>query len=134
MKKITRVLVGLIIVLTITQCHSKEESKIAGVWQLSTAYINGSEIPGASMGNWLWEFNDAGGFLTDIGGMREKGIYTLKDSVLTIRLTNSKAKPNQIYTITRLDTSELDLKSSDTAQVRFRFIKRSASEVSGEKD
>ena len=134
MKKIARLLIGLIIVLTITQCHNKDESKIAGVWQLSTAYINGTEIPGGSMGSWLWEFNDAGGFLTDIGGMREKGVYTLKDSLLTIRLTSGKDKPNQVYTVTRLDTAELDLKSREANQVRFRFIKRSASEVSGEKD
>ena len=86
------------------------------------------------MGSWLWEFNDAGGFLTDIGGMREKGVYTCKDSILTLRLTSGKDKPNQIYTVTRLDTSELDIKLRNDNKISYRFIRRNVKEVTGEKD
>jgi len=125
----------VLIILGLSQCHSKEQKNIIGVWQLQQITVNGTTIPGGSMGNLLWEFNEAGGYLTDVGGMREKGLYTLKDSVLTLKLGKDKNRPAQVYKVARLDSVLLDINFSDNrTNSSMRFLKRSAGDFNQDKD
>ncbi len=135
MKKLIAPFLGFILLLSLTQCRTSTENKIVGVWQLQQMVINGTVLQGSSLGNWLWEFNDAGGYLTDVAAMREKGLYAIKDSLLTLKLVTEKNRPDQVYKITRLDSLELDLVSTEIANKQsLRFLRRKVSEVTGEKD
>lgn len=134
--KLTGVIVLLVLLVSLTQCKSKFERNLVGVWQLQELVINGASLKGNSLGNWLWEFNDAGGYLTDVAGMREKGRYALKDSVLTLKIMIPKDGPTQIYRVLKLDTAALELFSYENRnKTTLRFVKRKINEVSqGEKD
>jgi len=135
MRKLYVPILGLFVLLGLAQCHSKAEKDLVGVWQLQQMKVGSTTLPGSSMGNWLWEFNEAGGYLADVAGMREKGFYTLKDSSLTLQLGKDKSKPGQVYKITRLDAVELDLVSNEkqtTSELRFK--KRSVGDVNQDKD
>jgi hypothetical protein len=121
----------LLILLGLTQCHN-ERQKIKGVWQLQTMVVNGTKIPGNSLGTWLWEFNESGGYLTDVAGMREKGLYTLTGDQLTLKHAPSKKLPDQLYKVAKLDTAALDLQATDQGNsTSLHFIKRKTSEVPG---
>jgi len=136
MRKFIVPILGIIIMMGLTQCHSNSEKKIVGVWQLKELVVNGTVLQGSSLGNWLWEFNEAGGYLTDVAGMREKGTYTLKDSILSLKLVTEKSQPKQVYKVARLDSVELDLIANDANNRQsLRFIKRKVSDVvGGDKD
>ena len=131
MRKLRIPIFILLILLGLTQCHNEKE-KIVGVWQLQTMVVNGTTIPGSSLGTWLWEFNESGGYLTDVAGMREKGIYTLTGDQLSLKHPASKKLPDQFYKITKLDTTTLNLQSTDPgSSTSLHFFKRKASEVPG---
>ncbi len=135
MKRVVFWGVVIAIVLALSQCKSKSESKLTGVWQLKELQINGTTIQGNALGSWLWEFNEAGGYLTDVAGMREKGAYTYKDSLLTLSVKNKGNRPDQVYKVERLDSVELYLVSTEKHnKSSLHFIKRNVSEVAGDKD
>jgi len=122
---------ALLILLGLDQCHG-EKQKIVGVWQLQTMVVNGTTIPGNSLGTWLWEFNESGGYLTDVAGMREKGLYTLTADQLSLKHDPAKKLPDQLYKVAKLDTAILDLQSTDPGNsTSLHFFKRKVSEVPG---
>jgi hypothetical protein len=133
-KRITLLVAAFILLSCLTQCHNKNE-KITGVWQLQVMEVNGTTLSGKSLGTWLWEFNESGGFLTDVAGMREKGQYTLQDDQLTLKHILSKDKPDQVYKIAKLDTAVLDLLSVEKGyNTTMHFIKRKVGDATGDKD
>ena len=134
--KLILVFTALFLVLSLTQCKSKNEKNLVGVWQLQTLVINGALLQGNSLGNWLWEFNEQGGYLTDVAGMREKGKYTLKDSILTLKILIPKDGPTQVYKVIKLDTAQLDLFYFENHnRSTLHFIKRNVGDVAaGDKD
>ena len=126
-------LTGLILILCLTQCGNKDAKNLVGVWQLQQMNINGAVLSGKSLGNWLWEFNAVGGYLTDIAGMREKGKYYLKDSVLTLKIMMPKDGPTQVYKIVKLDSMQLDLFYYENRnRSTLHFIKRQVGDVKAE--
>jgi len=135
MKKFVAPALIVFILIGLTQCHNGSDSKIVGVWQLQEMVINGTKLQGSSLGNWLWEFNGAGGYLSDVAGMREKGRYTLKDGQISLQITTEKNRPAQVYKVARLDSVELDLLSVENVNKQsLRFLRRKVSEVTVDKD
>jgi hypothetical protein len=110
----------------LTQCHSNSnKGKLVGIWQLRTLDINGTRLQGQSLGNWLWEFNEEGGYLTDVSGVRQKGHYTVKDSTLTLKPIAEQNKPEQVFNITLLDSVEMELvTANEKNRSALHFVKR----------
>jgi hypothetical protein len=133
--KLIGFILTVMLISGLTQCGHKEQSKMVGVWQLDEMVVNGTMLKGNSLGKWLWEFNASGGFLSDIAGVREKGHYGLKDSVLTLKILVPKDGPSQVYRVIKLDSAELDLFSYENRnKSTLRFIKRKMGDVAVDKD
>lgn len=117
--------VGVIwLILFLAQCQQEGDKKLVGIWQLEKMNINGTEIDGHSLGNWLWEFNEEGGYLSNVAGQTEKGWYKLKDKQLRLQITSKENRTEQIYLVGKLDTASLELSSKDEKnKATFRFIK-----------
>ncbi|HWB62485.1 MAG TPA: lipocalin family protein [Chitinophagales bacterium] len=134
MKKLNIFLIAALILVTVTQCNQKTE-KITGIWQLQSMTINGTLLQGNALGNWLWEFNDKGGYLSDIAGIKEKGLYKIKDNKLTLQPVGEKAHAQQTYTIEKLDSLEMTLSAVGGGNKSIlRFLKTQAEGVQGDKD
>ena len=134
MRKTSYVLAILFYVLILSSCNNKNGEKLVGIWQLQLMDVNGSKLQGNSLGNWLWEFNEEGGYLADIGGAREKGRYDFKGNTLKLQAVTSKDKPAQLYTVTNIDSVHLDLVSTEVnSKAALHFVKIQAGQV-GEKD
>lgn len=120
--------------LFITQCRSKEEKQLTGIWKLETMNINGTEMSGASLGEWLWEFNDEGGYLVMVAGAKEKGKFKVKEGRLSMKSVTIAERPETTYEITQLDSAALKLKAvSDKNSSSLSFIKIDEGET-GEDD
>ena len=134
-KIIASALLGMLVLMGLNQCTNKKADKLVGVWQLQEMVVGGTVLKGNSLGTWLWEFNEAGGYLTDVAGVREKGVYTYKDSLLTLKITFGKKRPEAVYKVANLDTAQLYLQATDQSKSTLLFIKRKVSDISGgEKD
>jgi hypothetical protein len=126
---------AVILLLGLTQCGKKQQNSIVGIWQMQSMVVNGTLLSGKSLGTWLWEFNGEGGYLTDVAGMREKGRYGIKDSILTLKILVPKDGPSQVYRIIKLDSAQMDLFSYDNRnKSTLHFIKRKVGEVEVDKD
>lgn len=124
MKKHTGWLGLILLCLFLSQCANKEHEKIVGIWQLEQMNINGTNMDGHSLGEWLWEFNEDGGYMTNVGGETEKGWYKLKDKELKIKITTVENREEQIYLVNLLDSAHLELTSSgDKNKATIRFLK-----------
>ena len=125
MKKHTACIISsLLIIFLLTQCNHERKEKLEGIWQLQTLEINGTILQGNSLGDWKWEFNEEGGYLTDVAGAREKGLYTLKGNKLILKSVTVKERPEQILNIVQLDSVRLDLVSADDKnKSALHFIK-----------
>ena len=125
MKKNTACIISsLLIIFLLTQCNHERKEKLEGIWQLQTLEINGTVLQGNSLGDWKWEFNEEGGYLTDVAGAREKGLYTLKGNKLILKSVTVKERPEQILNIVQLDSVRLDLVSADDKnKSALHFIK-----------
>lgn len=133
MRKFGFPLLVLFLLSGLTQCHNAAKKKLVGIWQLENMAINSTVLSGNSLGTWLWEFNDAGGFLTDVAGMREKGRYTLSDSTLTLKVTIPHIRPGQVYRVAKLDSAEMDLVSAEVQnKSTLHFVKRKLGDVTKE--
>ena len=120
--------------LLLCNCRSEETEKLVGIWKLEILDINGTALRGTSLGNWLWEFNDKGGYLINVAGAVQKGKYTLHNRQLKLDPVGSKEPPGQIYSVAKLDSSALHLVSStDKNKTMLFFIKIGSKEI-GEKD
>ena len=123
-KNITCIITSLLIIFLLTQCNHERKEKLEGIWQLQTLEINGTILQGNSLGDWKWEFNEEGGYLTDVAGAREKGLYTLKGNKLILKSVTVKERPEQILNIIQLDSVRLDLVSADDKnKSTLHFIK-----------
>ncbi len=115
MKIKTGVLALLLTALYIlTGCNSKQKDNLEGVWRLTNLEINGTNLNGASLGDWKWEFNEEGGYLTDVAGAREKGLYKLRGQTLKLKSVTHKERPEQVLTIVSLDSVNMHLQTADT--------------------
>lgn len=112
-KDIISVLSIVFIVFLVSGCGNKQKEKLEGIWQLQTIEINGTVLQGKSLGDWKWEFNEEGGYLNDVAGEKEKGLYTLKGNTLTLKSVTYKDRPEQVLNIVRLDSLQMDLESAD---------------------
>lgn len=117
--------IGVILLgLFLSQCTNKENEKIVGIWQLEQMNINGTNMDGHSLGEWLWEFNEDGGYMTNVGGETEKGWYKLKDKELKIKITTVENREEQIYLVNLLDSAHLELASTGNEnKATIRFLK-----------
>jgi hypothetical protein len=139
MKSKRRIISGMllmvaIVLLLITSC-GKNKAAITGIWQLRQMEVHGTSINGNSLGDWLWEFNKEGQYLTDIAGAKEKGSFKLTGKQLTMQPVSSANRPTVIYNVVQLDTASMDLVSADSvAGITLHFYKRNAEDVTGDKD
>jgi len=110
------------------------KQKLLGIWQLQWMEVNGSHLAGNSVGNWLWEFNSEGGYLHNVAGAKEKGIYKLDGKKLMLIPVMGKARVEHDYNIVTIDSVEMDLVLIDKqSKSELYFLKKAASAV-GEKD
>lgn len=124
MKKVLFILVVIISTLTAAQCKTGQKNNLVGIWKLEHMEVNGTIIYGHSLGNWLWEFNDEGGYLTDVAAVREKGRYTLSAKTLTLKAVTTKNKAPQSYNIVKLDSTTLHISSTaNGTKTDLYFIK-----------
>lgn len=133
-KTLNYLLLGLTVVL-LAKCTNKQKEKLEGIWRLDKVEVNGTVLPGNSLGNQLWEFNDANGYLILIAGAKEKGTYTLKGDKLLLKSATVADKPETEYRIAKLDTAELHLAAEyDKNKTYFTFVKAAGEEVASEED
>jgi hypothetical protein len=110
--------------LILTQCRNKQEKQLYGIWKLDVMEVNGTEISGSSLGEWMWEFNEEGGYLVMVAGAKEKGKYSLKDGKLTMKSVTVKEKPETVYEVTRLDSAAMNLTAEGEKNTsHLHFIK-----------
>lgn len=134
MKKLLFVCVVFASIFLLTNCQNEGKEKLTGIWKLDVMDINNTPISGSSLGGWLWEFNDEGGYLINVAGAVEKGTYKLSKEKLTLSSVTNKDRPDQTYTIAKLDSASLNLVSAtEKNKTSLTFIKVSGGEV-GEKD
>ncbi|MFN8298859.1 MAG: lipocalin family protein [Chitinophagales bacterium] len=132
--KAKHILVALVAVLFLSQCKNKTVEQLTGIWQVSKADVNGTSIDGSTLGNWLWEFNDEGGYLVLAAGAKEKGTYKVTGQTLTLKSVTYKDRAETVYTISSLDSVNLVLHSeSNGNKSTFTFIRKGEGEV-GEDD
>jgi len=112
-KNIIPLTTTLLFLLLLVQCNNNKQEKIEGIWQLQTLEVNGTALNGTSLGDWKWEFNDAGGYMTDVAGAREKGRYTIKADKLILKSLTYKERPEQVLSIIHLDSIQMNLASAD---------------------
>jgi len=116
--------------LFLSQCHNREKQRLVGVWKLNDLDINGTRMTGASLGSWMWEFNAQGGYLVDVSGQREKGVYKLNKDQLTVQITTAPNRPEATYTIARLDSVQMVLSSiTDKNKSTLSFVRMRAAGV-----
>ena len=129
------ILFGVVLALCfLADCHHKSKEKLVGIWKLDVMDINHTQLRGSSLGNWLWEFNEEGGYLINIAGEVEKGIYKVDDKKLTLKSVTHKERPEQTYTVTKLDSANLNLVAvSEKNSTSLYFVKLKSEDV-GEKD
>jgi hypothetical protein len=133
-KTVYLLLFSLLFLLLLTQCRNKQEKQLVGVWKMETMNINGTEMSGASLGEWLWEFNDEGGYLVMVAGAKEKGKFKVKEGRLSMKSVTIAERPETSYEIVQLDSTVLKLKAiSDKNSSSLSFIKIDAGEP-GEDD
>ena len=114
----------LLLTLLLVQCNRERKEKLEGIWRLRTLEINGTVISGTSLGDWKWEFNEEGGYLTDVAGAREKGSYTLKGNQLSMKSVTHSERPAQVYQIALIDSVQLNLVTDDAKnKSSLHFIK-----------
>ena len=139
MKAKRRIISGMLLILPlalllITSCN-KNKAAITGIWQLRQMEVHDTQINGNSLGDWLWEFNKEGGYLTDVAGAKEKGSFKLTGKQLTMQPVSSANRPTVIYNVLHLDTASMDLVSADSvAGITLHFYKRNAEDVTGDND
>lgn len=132
--KVKYLLPALIALLFLAQCKNETAEKLNGIWQVSKADVNGTSIDGNTLGTWLWEFNDEGGYLILAAGAKDKGTYKISGKNLTLKSVTFKDRAETVYQITTLDSVNLVLYSEANGnKSQFTFIRKGAGEI-GEDD
>lgn len=114
-------------VLLLTQCNNEQKEKLVGIWRVTEVKINGTTMDVTTFGNWLWEFNEGGGYMVNLAGVKEKGTYKISDKELAVKSVTYAEKPETVYAISKLDAQEMILISSESAKntTTIRFSKTS---------
>ncbi|MES2620965.1 MAG: lipocalin family protein [Bacteroidota bacterium] len=134
MKKIRLTACIALSFLLIASCENKAKEKLTGVWKLEIMDINNTPLQGSSFGRWLWEFNEEGGYLINVDGAVEKGTYKVDKDKLTLKSITQKERPDQVFTIAKLDSANMNLVSAtDKNTTSLTFIKMESEDVA-EKD
>lgn len=134
MKKICLTTCIALAILFFTSCQNKAKEKLTGVWKLEIMDINNTPLQGSAFGRWLWEFNEEGGYLINVDGAVEKGRYIVDKDKLTLKSVTQKERPDQVFTIAKLDSANMNLVSAtDKNTTSLTFIKLESGEVA-EKD
>lgn len=113
MKKIATVTLLLGVLMFCIQCNRNAKQNLEGIWSLKNFQVNGTDMSGAALGDWKWEFNDEGGYMTDLAGVKEKGTYRLTDNSLQLKSVTHPERPEQVYVVTLLDSVQLRLTATD---------------------
>lgn len=122
MKKTLVILAAII--LSITACTSKREQQLHGLWKMESMDLNGTVIRGESLGRWMYEFNDKGGYMVDVSGVKEKGKYKLEEKKLTLTSLTFEDKPATTFDVVVFDSVNLELFSkTDNNQTRIKLVK-----------
>jgi hypothetical protein len=132
MKKLISSAAMLIFILA--GCHNTGKEKLTGIWKLQVMDINNTALRGSSLGNWLWEFNDKGGYLANVAGAVEKGTYKIDKDKLTMKPVTPAERPEQIYTIAKLDSASLNLVTASEKNKTSLFFVRVKGEEVAERD
>ena len=128
------IIATLIIMVFAAACNNQKNEALTGIWKLKTMDINGVSIQGEALGNWLWEFNDEGGYMINVAGAIEKGKYNYDGQKLILKSLTSKDRPEQTYNVIQLDSVSMLLSSvTDKNTSKLNFIKIDEGEL-GEKD
>ena len=134
MKKIFSCFLCTLFVLLLTECNNTANEELVGIWKVESLKINDTELPGGGLENWLWEFNEEGGYMINAEGGKEKGTYKRKKNELTLHPVSNAERPDLTYTISHLDSANLKLSSStDKSKMYINFVKVNEGEI-GEKD
>ena len=96
MKKICFVLSVFFSVLLLGNCSNKSKKQLTGIWKLNMMDINNTPIQGSSLGSWLWEFNEEGGYMVNVAGAIEKGTYKIDKIKLKITWVTNKYRSDKI--------------------------------------
>ncbi len=96
----------------ISSCNQKSEKQfdaknLTGVWRIDQYDINGTVLEHESIGKPMIEFR-GDEYLINTSGVVEKGRFTVEDSTLKFDCTTNPDKPDNEFTITKLDTSEVE--------------------------
>jgi hypothetical protein len=134
MKKIFSYFLCVVFVLLLTECNNTDNEELVGIWKVESLSINDTNLPGGGLENWLWEFNEEGGYMINAEGGTEKGTYKKENNSLTLHPVSNAERPDLTYTISHLDSANLKLSSiTDKSKMLISFVKVAAGEM-GEKD
>jgi len=134
MKKNVSAFLIVLSVFLLIGCHNESKDKLTGIWKLDVMDINHTPLRGSSLGNWLWEFNEEGGYLINVSGEVEKGTYKLDKDKLTLKSVTHKERPKQTFTVAKLDSANLNLVSVTDKNTSSLFFVKMRGEDVGEKD
>jgi hypothetical protein len=123
-----------ILIFLLAGCHNKGKEKLTGIWKLEVMDINNTALRGSSLGNWLWEFNEEGGYLVNVAGAVEKGTYKIDKDKLTMKPVTPAERPEQIYSIAKLDSVSLNLVTASEKNKTSLFFMKVKGEDVVEKD
>lgn len=110
------------VLILLTQCESSTKKQLVGVWKVTSVDLNGTRLDGATAGRWMWEFNDAGGYMIVASGMQDKGTYKLDGKTLKIKSVINADKPEATYTIQSIDTLNLQLYSETNGNKTLLYL------------
>lgn len=99
----------IIATLFFNSCDNKNKKgfnadNIIGVWVIDQYEINGTVLAHENIGKPKIEFR-GDEYLINTAGEVEKGTYTISDSTLKLDCTTNPDKPDNSFTLTRLDSS-----------------------------
>ncbi|MFN8288560.1 MAG: hypothetical protein U0V74_17525 [Chitinophagales bacterium] len=99
------------LILLLAQCTNKTKEQLRGIWRVDAIELNNTKMDGNAAGQWLWEFNEEGGYMIMAAGMKEKGKFSLSDKTLKLKSITNPDKEESVFTIQHLDSLHLDLAS-----------------------
>jgi hypothetical protein len=127
----------IIATLFLNSCDNKNKKgfntdNIIGVWVIDQYEINGTVLPHESIGSPKIEFR-GNEYLINTAGDVEKGNFSIKDSTLKFDCTTNPDKPDNSFTLTRLDSTIIEY-YSQTENNRLNVTLRKMNHQGEEED